>query len=956
MVTKGIITSIDFNGNTCQVRIPFFETAGNDQIISTAVISNTPGSYNGYKVGDVVLIAFEDGQMETPVVIGKLYLGVEKEKADPRGVLNTETLNASKTATVPADTKLTTNTDKNLPNTMNPYANLSSIANNLNKLNTDVTYLDAFTNNQFRSIITDANGMRSSIEQNAANIEAKVDKEHDGTTTGLGWNLTDTKWTIDATNTSWPTNKLTLFEVDRNGQVIINGKNVRIGGYPQSRTRFYKKLAAGSTAPSAPAENTHTEDLPDLGWHEVYKWENNYHIWETIQTIAYDIDSYGELQPKITYSTPVDITGAAGEQGIGIKSQTIYYAMVDPDIVHVEKPDYAPEGGSNPDNHVYGNSAGGNIIDLTADSPVKGYGWSTTPHEYIDNWNYYTSVLTIYSDDDQTVSPAINHRSFADPVKAQELDGVYELAQGKSKNYYSETNPAGTRGSATYGLTMQEGYCWFDTGYTQISTPDTKSDYLGKWLRIPDDNGDYAVKSGESPVRLIHWKEGITGQRYTMVKVGPDNIDTLISDNTIVIGTTEAFETGILSQWDGTDWVDVSGELVTNKLTANYINALDITAKKISIYDGNKPVFIANTIDPTSGSYDVNIGGFEVDDSTLSNGTFGSNPSVLVSTGYKSTASIGGSPAGTEKEWAFTAGNAFGVASNGDLYANNAHIKGDINVSGDLHTTGYNIGDDTGIWISAAGINSEADVGGSGSGKTRTWTIAAGDDFGVTTNGSVYANNVNITGTVKATGGLIGKLEITTNGLKYTDNNTDKLVLDPSREVSLDDRTPNGALMVSSANIYAADLGFKATPNDTAQWLKIANGYSGYAFSSVNHADGVFLPIKYPYMYGIYRLDNGTTPPARYITALDIRTVTIKAGERSADITYEYTNNDMKILSAIVVQIGSTDSLPAVSWTNTDTKQKVTLDRHSPSSEATYSVWVLAEYRACLSLAEVKAK
>ena len=91
------------------------------------------------------------------------------------------------------------------------------------------------------------------------------------------------------------------------------------------------------------------------------------------------------MQQKITYSAPVDITGAAGEQGIGIKSQTIYYAMVDPDIVHVEKPDYAPEGGSNPDNHVYGNSTGGNIIDLTTASPVKGYGWSTTPHEYIDN-------------------------------------------------------------------------------------------------------------------------------------------------------------------------------------------------------------------------------------------------------------------------------------------------------------------------------------------------------------------------------------------------------------------------------------------------------------------------------------------------------------------------------------------------------------------------------------------
>ena len=274
MVTKGIITSIDFNGNTCQVRIPFFETAGNDPIIGTAIVSNTPGSYNGYKAGDVVLVAFEDGQMETPVVIGKLYLGAEKEKADPRGSLNTESLVAAKTAAVPADTKLTTDTDKNLPNTMNPYANLSSIANNLNKLNTDVNYLDVFTNNQFSSVITDVNKqgdeLRSEIKQTASNIEAKVDKKHDSTTTSLGWNLTDTKWTIDATNTAWSPNKLTLFEVDRNGQVIING-NVRIGGYPQSRTRFYKKLAANSESPKAPEPDTATEKLPDEGWHETYK-------------------------------------------------------------------------------------------------------------------------------------------------------------------------------------------------------------------------------------------------------------------------------------------------------------------------------------------------------------------------------------------------------------------------------------------------------------------------------------------------------------------------------------------------------------------------------------------------------------------------------------------------------------------------------------------------------------
>ena len=678
MVTKGIITSIDFNGNTCQVRIPLFETAGNDPITGTAIVSNTPGSYNGYKVGDVVLVAFEDGKMQNPVIIGKLYLGAAKEKQDPRGTINVETTTASKSASLPADAVLTANVDSNVPNTNTPFGSLASIANNLNSLNTDVNQLDRFTRNQFNSVITDVNKqgeeLRSEIKQTAKNIEAKVDKEHDSTTTSLGWNLTDTKWTIDATNTDWSPNKLTLFEVDRNGQVIING-NVRIGGYPQSRTRFYKKLAADSESPEAPKENITTEELPDEGWYETYEWENTYHIWETIQTIIYDTNDKGELQLKITYSTPVDITGAAGEQGISIKSQIIYYAMVDSDITHVEKPDYAPKGGSNQDNRVYGNSADDNIIDLTAASPVKGYGWSTTPHEYIDGWNYYTSVLTIYSDDDQTALPAINHRNFADPVKAQELDGVYELAQGKSKNYYSETDPAGTSGDA-YGLTMRKGYCWFDTGYTQISTPEAKSDYLGKWLRIQDANGGYVVKSGENPVRLIQWKDGITDQRYNMIKVGPENIDTLISNKTIVVGTTEAFETGILSQWNGTNWVDISGELVTNKLTTNYINALDITTKKIHVKDANgNTLFKANGIAGETDSNKVKIGGFDVDHNKLSIGTIGTDNSVaLISDNNIKSVSIAKSS--EKNDWRIVAGENFGVDSSGKTYMSDINIDG----------------------------------------------------------------------------------------------------------------------------------------------------------------------------------------------------------------------------------------------------------------------------------------
>jgi hypothetical protein len=54
MIVKGIIKSIDVQGNTCVVRMPYFETAGNDEIVATATVSNSPGSYNGYKVDDVV--------------------------------------------------------------------------------------------------------------------------------------------------------------------------------------------------------------------------------------------------------------------------------------------------------------------------------------------------------------------------------------------------------------------------------------------------------------------------------------------------------------------------------------------------------------------------------------------------------------------------------------------------------------------------------------------------------------------------------------------------------------------------------------------------------------------------------------------------------------------------------------------------------------------------------------
>lgn len=141
MITKAEIQSIDFAGNTCSVRIPYFESAGvTDKALATAIFSNTPGSYNGYKVGDVVLVAFENGNAHSPCVIGKLYLGANEENKDPRGSINCATIVSSEASTLPLDTKIVTNTPTNTVE-VNTYPTLKNILDTLTTNTNQVTNL-----------------------------------------------------------------------------------------------------------------------------------------------------------------------------------------------------------------------------------------------------------------------------------------------------------------------------------------------------------------------------------------------------------------------------------------------------------------------------------------------------------------------------------------------------------------------------------------------------------------------------------------------------------------------------------------------------------------------------------------------------------------------------------------------------------------------------------------------
>lgn len=77
MITKGDIVEIDYLTNTCEVRIPIFETPAKAQekVIMTATIILPPGVSNGYVAGDKVYVGFVDNSMSSPTVLGLLYPG-----------------------------------------------------------------------------------------------------------------------------------------------------------------------------------------------------------------------------------------------------------------------------------------------------------------------------------------------------------------------------------------------------------------------------------------------------------------------------------------------------------------------------------------------------------------------------------------------------------------------------------------------------------------------------------------------------------------------------------------------------------------------------------------------------------------------------------------------------------------------------------------------------------------
>lgn len=157
MITKGILKTIDFNSNSCTVRLPLFENSNNkDEVVLPAVFISQPGIYNGYTEGDIVFVDFEGDKLSQPIILGKLYLGAAKEATLPaNGTIEASNLIINTNATLPLTTKLTVDditTKQAIVD--NRYSNYKSLLDIINAINTTEENFNTQLKNTSDHVIT----------------------------------------------------------------------------------------------------------------------------------------------------------------------------------------------------------------------------------------------------------------------------------------------------------------------------------------------------------------------------------------------------------------------------------------------------------------------------------------------------------------------------------------------------------------------------------------------------------------------------------------------------------------------------------------------------------------------------------------------------------------------------------------------------------------------------------
>lgn len=317
-----------------------------------------------------------------------------------------------------------------------------------------------------------------------------------------------------------------------------------------------------------------------------------------------------------------------GRESASVESQTTYYALIHNKYTAGQI--QAPTGDSEDGRLVREAGTGTplNRLDIadtaSAIAEATTWGpWSEAPPAHTENtngWKYWTTIRTKFSN---TMVP-----QYSIPITNEDLSSVYALAQGKTTNYYSPEDP-----SKHYEI--KKGDCWFCTPaksytYTLLSTPSDAKAYLGKYV-----SPDASPTSASVYLEVTEYNLDAFLRGTDVVRIEPGETPAYARSE-----DSSTFSGGVLYQWNGEQWEDIGEELIANKITTNYINSFDITAKKLEVLDtDNSPLFKA---DGANGSHEVQLGGFNVVKNTLTSGEAAAGNLIKLSSDNTNVYTVGG--------------------------------------------------------------------------------------------------------------------------------------------------------------------------------------------------------------------------------------------------------------------------------------------------------------------------
>lgn len=720
MIVKGIIKTINFSENSCTVRLPLFETAAADgEVILDAIISIQPGLYNGYTEGDVVFVDFENNKLSQPIVVGKLFLGADKETAaGAPSAMTVSNLKVTTQATLPVDTRLSLEGLGNIvpvEKGISSYHSLVDIIKALHQTETSVQQTIKDQSGTVANIIVEY--LSQPVEQEAPTAE------------NIGWSISSPDYrdgfAIWQKTTCYNHRgqalsteiiclssiaSAVLYKVRCSTRVHAGTnqtENVKISAWVKLGTELETlDTSANICYCWSDGDGSALTDWTESGTHEVTLTPAQLKAQNLVIQVKHGSEVYEEEtimyaplnSPVLHLSNEADVllyaaNGTDCLSATGVSSTATLYVNGDPlEATYVWEWDpllctcehAVDEGGQQLQNTIIvtavnSTSAPGIATckaTVTLDGPFKGKTYSKD--FTVTQIKVGTSIVS-----QDTYYALIHSKYSAGQIKTPPTTGDI-IIRNQAGVQLNEINEASAE---EWSLTPPEhtvdtnGWKYWTTIKTTYST--SLDDFEFSTPIISEDlNGVYALARGKTTTYY-----GEKEPTADLQKVASDSSKYVytpgLRENDSWFNTAPASGVGgELRQWNGEEWIDISDEIVANKVTTTYVDALDITAKKIKILndEGNTTLFEA---DGLSNTHTVKIAGFEVN----ANGLFTSKDGTAFVTAFSSAGTAGATAEGVYVgKDGIKLGQNFSVNSSGEVIARSLQIKDATNTAVDINT------------------------------------------------------------------------------------------------------------------------------------------------------------------------------------------------------------------------------------------------------------------------------